>query len=109
MQSEDRCATPNLVMPVVTYGHDMNCAVMGGYLYRGSDAHGLVGSYLYGDLCTGGVFTIKQGASDPAHARVELGYQPIRIDSFGEDPNGSVYLCDISNGGIYKIVDGSLP
>jgi glucose/arabinose dehydrogenase len=100
---QQHCNDPGLVAPMVTYDHNMNCAVMGGYVYRGPSAPDLVGSYLYGDLCTGGVFTLRDGK------RVELGYQPIKISSFGEDTSGDVYVCDLQGGVIYRIAGGSLP
>ncbi len=104
----EHCHDPGLVAPLVTYGHDMNCAVMGGYVYRGQTAQGLAGSYLFGDLCTGGVFTLRGGA-DQGWKRLELGFQPIKIDSFGEDPTGEVYVVDMQGGVIYRIMDGSVP
>jgi len=97
------CNDPGLIPPLVTYDHNMNCAVMGGYVYRGKIATGLQGNYLYGDLCTGGVFSLRNGK------RIELGYQPIKISSFGEDQDGEVYICDLQGGTIYRIMDGSLP
>lgn len=100
---QTHCADPGLIAPMVTYDHNMNCAIMGGYVYRGPSAPGLVGSYLYGDLCTGGVFTLRDGK------RVELGYQSIKISSFGEDQTGDVYVCDLQGGTIYRIAGGSLP
>jgi glucose/arabinose dehydrogenase len=104
----EHCHDAGLVAPLVTYGHDMNCAVMGGYVYRGQTAQGLAGSYLFGDLCTGGVFTLRGGA-DQGWKRLELGFQPIKIDSFGEDPTGEVYVVDMQGGVIYRIMDGSVP
>jgi glucose/arabinose dehydrogenase len=104
----EHCHDAGLVPPLVTYGHDMNCAVMGGYVYRGQTAQGLAGSYLFGDLCTGGVFTLRGGA-DQGWKRLELGFQPIKIDSFGEDPSGEVYVVDMQGGVIYRIMDGSVP
>jgi glucose/arabinose dehydrogenase len=102
------CHDPGLVAPVVTYGHNMTCAVTGGYVYRGPTASGLVGRYLYGDYCAGGVFTLSD---DPGLSgkRIELAYQPIKVDSFGEDPAGDVYVVDEQGGVIYRIMDGSLP
>ena len=50
----EHCHDPGLVAPLVTYGHNMTCAIMGGYVYRGPTASGLAGKYLYGDLCAGG-------------------------------------------------------
>jgi glucose/arabinose dehydrogenase len=97
------CHDPGLVAPVVTYDHNMNCAIMGGYVYRGPSAPRLQGAYLFGDLCTGGIFTVRNGK------RLELGYQPIKISSFGEDQAGDVYVVDLQGGVVYRIMDGSLP
>ncbi|HLZ28337.1 MAG TPA: PQQ-dependent sugar dehydrogenase [Chloroflexota bacterium] len=104
----DHCHDPGLVAPLVTYGHDMNCAVMGGYMYRGPTAAGLAADYLFGDLCTGGVFSLR-GGFEQGWKRVELGFQPIKISSFGEDPAGDVYVVDMQGGVIYRIMDGSIP
>jgi len=104
----ERCHDPGLVAPLVTYGHNMTCAIMGGYVYRGPTATGLAGRYLYGDYCAGGVFTL---GSEPnlVGKRIELGYQPIKITSFGEDAAGDVYVVDEQGGVIYRIIDGSIP
>ena len=99
----EQCHDPGLVAPLVTYGHDMTCAVVGGYVYRGRTATSLVGSYLFGDLCTGGVFSLN------GTQRIELGFQPIKISSFGEDPAGDVYVVDLQGGVVYRVMDGSLP
>ena len=105
---QSHCRAAGLIPPLVTYGHDMTCAVVGGYAYRGPTVTGLVGQYLFGDLCTGGVFTLV-GDRDSGWTRVELGFQPIKISSFGEDPAGEVYVVDMQGGAVYRIVDGSVP
>jgi glucose/arabinose dehydrogenase len=105
---ETHCHDAGLVPPLVTYGHDMNCAVMGGYVYRGPTVPAFVGQYLFGDLCTGGVFTLVGGA-DSGWKRVELGFQPIKISSFGQDPTGDMYVVDIQGGVVYRVVDGTVP
>ena len=105
---ETHCQDSALVAPLITYSHGMNCAVIGGYAYRGSTASGLVGQYLFGDLCTGGVFTLV-GNADTGWKRVELAFQPIKISSFGEDPSGEVYVVDLQGGVVYRVVDGSVP
>jgi glucose/arabinose dehydrogenase len=102
------CQDPGLVSPLVTYGHNMTCAVMGGYVYRGPSVPAFTGSYLFGDLCTGGVFTMV-GNQQQGWTRVELGFNPIKIDSFAEDPAGDVYVVDMQGGVIYRITDGSVP
>lgn len=103
-----QCDQTGLVAPVVTYGHDMNCAIMGGTVYRGASAPKLAGAYIFGDLCTGGIFTVR-GSADTGWKRVELGFNPIKISSFGEDAQGEMYVVDLQSGVIYKIVDGSIP
>jgi glucose/arabinose dehydrogenase len=105
--SPEHCQDP-LVQPLATYGHNMNCAVMGGYVYRGPSAPAFTGHYLFGDLCTGGVFALT-GSQQQGWQRVEIGFNPIKIDSFAEDPSGDVYVIDMQGGVIYKIVDGSMP
>jgi len=104
----EHCHDPGLIAPLVTYGHNMNCAVMGGYVYRGSAAAALGGAYLFGDLCTGGVFTLV-GDAQQGWKRIELGFNPIKIASFGEDPSGDVYVVDMQGGVIYRVMDGSIP
>ncbi len=105
---QDHCQDSGLVGPLVTYGHNMTCAVMGGYVYRGPTVPALQGQYLFGDLCTGGIFTMT-GDAQQGWTRVELGFYPIKIDSFAEDPNGDVYVADMQGGVIYRIADGSMP
>jgi glucose/arabinose dehydrogenase len=104
----EHCQDPGLVAPLVTYGHNMNCAVMGGYVYRGTTVPAFSGQYLFGDLCTGGVFTMTH---DPQGGwnRVEIAFNPIKIDSFAEDPKGDEYVVDMQGGVVYRIVDGSIP
>jgi glucose/arabinose dehydrogenase len=105
---EAHCRTDGLVPPLVTYGHDMTCAVTAGYVYRGPTATALTGTYIFGDLCTGGVFALR-GSVETGWQRVELGFQPIKISSFGEDPEGEVYVVDLQGGVIYRVMNGSLP
>jgi hypothetical protein len=87
----------------------MKCSITGGYVYRGSAIPSLTGAYLFGDLCTGGVFAVREGAAQLWSSRFELGYQPIKISSFGEDPTGELYVVDIQGGVVYRITNASLP
>ena len=55
------------VTPVAEYGHDLGCSVTGGYVYRGSAQPRLQGVYVFGDYCSGIVFTLQvdEGTIDP--------------------------------------------
>ena len=89
-----------LVFPVAEYSHDNGCSVTGGYVYRGSNA-ALRGRYIYGDYCSGIVwsFSIQDGKARG------LRREPFRVDgltSFGEDAAGELYA--VSHGGtIYRL------
>ena len=58
--------------PVVTYSHSGDgCAIVGGYVYRGSAFPALTGAYLYGDTCSGNLWLLPAaeavaGPLDPA-------------------------------------------
>ena len=45
-----------LVFPVTEYSHSFGCAVIGGYVYRGSAITSLRGYYLFADYCSGRVW-----------------------------------------------------
>ena len=66
---EDKPLGPGkLIGPVAEYGHDKGCSVTGGYVYRGRAVPSLRGRYLYGDYCTGTIWSIAAGGGA---ARVE--------------------------------------
>jgi glucose/arabinose dehydrogenase len=92
------------VPPVAVYGHDPPCSVTGGYVYRGAAQPWLDGSYLFGDYCTGLVWTLDPdgGGWD---MRVALD-SSLRITSFGEDEAGEVYVVDYG-GAVYRLVAGA--
>ncbi|MBV9546271.1 MAG: PQQ-dependent sugar dehydrogenase, partial [Chloroflexi bacterium] len=103
------CQPEGVTPPVTQYDHNMNCSITGGYVYRGTALPSLAGTYLFGDLCTGGVFALRPMPDGSWSPRLELGYQSIKISSFGEDPAGEVYVVDIQGGTVYRITDVSLP
>jgi glucose/arabinose dehydrogenase len=103
------CQPPGVATPVVQYDHNMNCSVTGGYVYRGSAVPALFGAYIFGDYCTGGVFAVRGSPRLGWSPRLELGYQPIKISSLGEDAAGELYVVDSQGGTIYRVTGGSLP
>jgi glucose/arabinose dehydrogenase len=80
-----------------------NCAIIGGYVYRGRRSPLLDGVYLFGDFCGGRVYAAARGESG-AWVRHELLRIGGLISSFGEDRDGEVYVTDISNGIVYRLV-----
>jgi glucose/arabinose dehydrogenase len=97
------CNTSGKVLPVVAYNHSQgDCSVIGGYVYRGPSAPSLVGRYLFGDFCSGRIWSIARAAAAPAGRALFLDTS-LNITSFGEDEAGDVYVTD-SAGGVRRIV-----
>lgn len=97
------CDAAGLTLPVFTYpnAETPNCAVTGGYVYRGSANPKLEGIYIFGDFCSGSIFGLqKVGDSWVNGLLANTNYW---ISSFGEDEKGEVYLADMVGGGIYRV------
>jgi glucose/arabinose dehydrogenase len=94
---EDKALGPGkLVQPVVQYSHDEGCSVTGGFVYRGPGVPSLKGRYVYGDYCSGRIWSIPSTGAR-ATARLEQVSVP-NLVSFGEDLAGRLYA--VSHGGV---------
>ena len=96
------CSTAGLVLPVAEYDHGQGCSVTGGVIYRGAAIPGLAGTYLFGDFCSGTMWSLDAGASQPA-SRV-LAETELAIAAFGEDEAGELYVADLAGGRVLRVV-----
>ncbi|HKV41837.1 MAG TPA: PQQ-dependent sugar dehydrogenase [Blastocatellia bacterium] len=99
----DPCNMAGLTFPILVYDHSAGkCAIIGGYVYRGTLNTISQGLYTYGDLCSGQVFAVDPTMTPPLMPTVlaSLGQQ---ISSFGEDESGELYVCEIGAGTVVKI------
>ncbi|MGH3065732.1 MAG: PQQ-dependent sugar dehydrogenase [Gaiellaceae bacterium] len=90
-----------LVFPVFEYGHDEGCSVTGGYVYRGSARRAEHGRYVFGDYCSGTVWSFRVAAGAATDVRTE----PFEIDglsSFGENAAGELFAVSLE-GTIYRL------
>jgi glucose/arabinose dehydrogenase len=93
--------------------------VVGGYVYRGKQIPALRGTYVFGDYlgasgCGAKIFTLNYDGTSASNAQDITAQLFPTIDtpavnlvnpsSFGEDANGELYITDISNGSVYRIV-----
>jgi len=98
------CSSAGLVLPAVEYDHSNGqCAVIGGFVYRGARFPALAGQYFYADLCAGWVrsFTYAGGAVT-GQTSWTLEPSPGSPLSFGEDSRGELYVLS-SGGTVYRI------
>jgi len=100
------------VEPVFDYPHldpedgrAYGCAVIGGYVSRDPGVPGLLGRYVYGDLCVGEIRSFAPG--QPFATDRSEGIDVLGLNSFGEDSCGRLYAVS-GSGTVYRIV-GSAP
>ena len=97
------CSSEGMVMPRAEYSHRQGCSVTGGYVYRGKALSALRGNYIYGDYCSGRVWSLD--TDNPGAHPEEILYSSRRIASFAEDHQGELYLLDFAGGRIFQLVD----
>ena len=82
------CDLANFAAPVAVYDHDLGCSVTGGVVVRRSGLSYLDGAYVYGDFCSGRIWTID---ADLPGEPIEILTSPRPISSFAEAIDGTVY------------------
>ncbi|GMV43481.1 MAG: hypothetical protein AMXMBFR64_51970 [Myxococcales bacterium] len=101
----DRACDPApYVAPAVEYGHDAGCSVTGGLVIRDPALPALAGAYIYGDFCSGRLWTFRWGGavSDHWEWTATLGAVP-SVAAFGEDARGRLLLVTL-DGSIKRLV-----
>ena len=92
-----------LLFPQLVRSHRAGaCAIIGGHIVRDRGPRSLSGRYLYADLCTGEVRSVRltrRRASGDRWEGIRVGY-PV---SFGQDARGRVYLVSLE-GPVYRIL-----
>ena len=95
------CFDPSLSLPIIEYSHSAGCSVTGGNVYRGEAVPGLAGRYVYGDFCSGRIWSAGQDRSGAWIPR-EIGSAGMAISAFGEDEAGELYFADYGRGEIRR-------
>jgi glucose/arabinose dehydrogenase len=98
---KDRAISGNVVRPALTYRHTgQRCSITGGVRYDGPVV-ALRGRYLYGDACSGEVWSARGSGSELGPPE-ELPFQVPALSSFGADAAGEVYLTSLA-GEVFRI------
>ena len=95
------CSAAGFIPPIAEYvntGPDGRCAIIGGYVYRGAQGSLPYGAYIYGDLCSGEIFMLKDGVQTLLLATT------LQLSSFGEDESGELYVLNL-NGSIFRLTN----
>ncbi len=90
--------------PVAVFGHNIGWqAIIGGYVYRGTQYPHLNGHYIFTDYAAGDFMTFSLGTNydkDTLLLTTTGGYA-----AFGEGSDGAMYVANEQNGQVKKIVD----
>ena len=90
-----------LVSPVFEYGHDKGCSVTGGYVYRGSARPSERGRYVFGDYCSGTIWSFRVSAGAAVDVREEP-FEVSSLSSFGENSAGELFAVSL-DGVIFRL------
>jgi glucose/arabinose dehydrogenase len=97
--STPACGSTAYTLPVLEYGHGPECSVIGGYVYRGSAASQLRGSYVFGDLCSGVIWAAARAGNRFTVRTVPR--QVAQLTAFGEGSQGELYAGNVA-GELYR-------
>jgi glucose/arabinose dehydrogenase len=112
---------PGNVDPILDYPHSTGQTVIGGYVYRGGQIPTLQGTYVFADYLgpepgsKGRIFSLNYDGTKVSNFQditsqlfpTPDGATLNNPSSLGEDANGELYITDIGNGNLYKIVPSS--
>jgi glucose/arabinose dehydrogenase len=87
--------------PIYEYSHDQGCSITGGYVYRGTKIHDLVGAYVFADFCAGELRAFVQNGGRATGHRL-LGPKLGQLSSFGQSKSGELYAMTLA-GGLYRL------
>jgi glucose/arabinose dehydrogenase len=91
-------AAPGTVAPVLELWHRAgNCAVTGGYVYRGERVPNLRGMYVFADYCKGSIKALRQWRGRIV-AYAPLGIGAPLVSSFAQAPDGELYVISQARG-----------
>jgi glucose/arabinose dehydrogenase len=101
----DPAARGPFAAPALVHRHGAGwCAVTGGYVVRDRALGRLYGRYLYGDLCSGNLWSARLDGRALRGDR-RLGTTVPYLVSFGQDDHGRLYAVSFS-GAIYRLAAG---
>jgi len=77
-----------LVTPITTYGAAYGCAPVAGAVYRGKTIRKLRSTYVFGDACSGRIFSILRKDAK----LVDTGLRVPKLAAIGQDSAGELWL-----------------
>lgn len=91
--------------PVFELAHSSGyCSITGGYVYRGAKYSDLFGFYFFTDYCNPMIQVLKRTSSGTYQQYNTISFTGAAVSTFGTDQYGELYVANLTNGQIKKIV-----
>ena len=96
------CEQEGLILPVWAYPREVGGSITGGYVYRGDSIPELYGHYIFADFNTKDVWSVD--IENPETARRLVRELWDNVTTFGEGPDGELYLSAFFSGRVYRLL-----
>ena len=93
-----------LVDPVATYPHGPHCSISGGLVYRDTKLRALRGRYVFGDFCSGAMWSLPAAGGRAQRIDRERHVRLPGLTSFGTGPDGRLYVASLIRGTVLRVV-----
>jgi glucose/arabinose dehydrogenase len=92
-----------LVGPVAVYSHDEGCSITGGVIYRGTAVAALDQRYVFGDFCTGAIWSVRPRPGGPVGGARRERVRVPQLTHIGTDARGELLLTT-GDGRVLRVV-----
>ena len=95
-------APAGLTAPAIAHAHGPRwCSIVGGYAVRAGGPRSLRGRYVYGDVCSGALWSARIDGAGLGRPR-RVGMRVPYLVSFGEDARGRIYAVSL-DGPVWRL------
>jgi glucose/arabinose dehydrogenase len=98
------CDTSGKILPIAEYDHSEGSAIIGGYVYKGTEIPALTDLYIFGDLSSQTMWYLREAPPGTFTRTTLLSQFGFAISAFGQDTPGEIYVVDYSFGRVLKLV-----
>ena len=96
--------------PIFEYSHnDGDCAITGGFVYRGSRYLEMSGRYLFTDYCSGTFRDLVRDAQGQWQSNNYTNLQNFGYVTMGEGVDGELYVSEWGSGAIHHLTEDTTP
>lgn len=97
------CDTEGFEPPIFDYPTaGGNCAITGGFVYRGEAIPALYGVYVYSDFCSGAIWGLRKDGMEYTEQGLMLD-SGLMVSTLAQGNDGEIYVLEYGNGGVFRL------